>query len=114
MQQPLADLNLLYPKLGLLLVKIFGFLVLLCNLLVIPLFFIFLNDHQLHYLILITIKLTLDILILIVGSFYYKDYSLIKYSLPMFIFYPIFLLALLFLQLINLKIKWKGRDVVIN
>ena len=29
-----------------------------------------------HYLILITIKLTVDILILIVGSFYYKDYSL--------------------------------------
>ena len=99
---------------GLLLVKIFGFLVLLCNILIIPLSLNFLIDYQWYYLIPILLKLSADILVLIVGSAFYKDYFMIKYSLPMFLLYPFLLLAILFLQIINFKIKWKGRDVLIN
>ena len=99
---------------GLLLAKIFGFLVLLCNILIIPLSLSFLIDYQLYYLIPILLKLSADILVLIVGSAFYKDYFMIKYSLPMFLLYPFLLLAILFLQIINFKIKWKGRDVLIN
>ena len=99
---------------GLLLVKIFGVLVLLCNILIIPLSLNFLIDYQWYYLIPILLKLSADILVLIVGSAFYKDYFMIKYSLPMFLLYPFLLLAILFLQIINFKIKWKGRDVLIN
>jgi glycosyltransferase involved in cell wall biosynthesis len=92
--------------------NIVAFLFLLCNLLVWPLAIYAMVYSDTEFLLLLAIKFFADVIILTLASFNFKDYSLIKYSLPMFVFYPIILLVVLFFNAVNYDLKWKERTVV--
>jgi di/tricarboxylate transporter len=51
-------------------------------------------------------------LVVIIGSFFYKENKLWKYSLPMFLLYPLILVLIILLQATKYKVKWKERDLL--
>jgi hypothetical protein len=63
-------------------------------------------------LFLILFKLIIDAIILFVASVKYKEYSMLKYAFPMFVIYPLILILIILLGIINYDQKWKGRKVV--
>tara|TARA_B110000285_G_C15138793_1_gene629218 strand:+ start:2372 stop:3466 length:1095 start_codon:yes stop_codon:yes gene_type:complete len=97
---------------GLLVTKLVGLLVVLCNLLIFPIIAISIYNFQWLFLSLLLFKLLPDLLVLITGSFFYKENYLLKYSLPMFFLYPLILLLIIFLQAIKYKVKWKDRELL--
>lgn len=97
---------------GLLATKLVGLLVVFCNLLIFPIIAISIFNFQWLFLSLLLFKLLPDLLVLITGSFFYKENYLLKYSLPMFLLYPLILLLIIFLQAIKYKVKWKERDIL--
>ena len=102
----------LLPIIAFLICSLVAFLFLLCNLLVWPLALYAMVYSVTELLLLLAVKFFADVIILTFASFNFKDYSLIKYSLPMFIFYPIILLVVLFFNAVNYDLKWKKRTVV--
>jgi hypothetical protein len=97
---------------GLLTTKLVGLLVVICNLLIIPLTVISIFKFQWLFFLLILLKLLPDLLVLITGSFFYKENKLWQYSLPMFLLYPLILVLIIFLQAKKYKVKWKERDLL--
>ena len=97
---------------GLLTTKLVGLLVVICNLLIIPLTVISIFKFQWLFFLLILLKLLPDLLVLITGSFFYKENKLWQYSLPMFLLYPLILVLIILLQAIKYKVKWKERDLL--
>ena len=61
---------------------------------------------------LLLLKLLPDLLVVIIGSFFYKENKLWKYSLPMFLLYPLILVLIILLQATKYKVKWKERDLL--
>ena len=97
---------------GLLTTKLVGLLVVICNLLIIPLIALSIFKFQWLFFLLLLLKLLPDLLVLITGSFFNKENKLWKYSLPMFLLYPLILVLIIFLQATNYKVKWKERDLL--
>lgn len=97
---------------GLLTTKLVGLLVVICNLLIIPLTVISIFKFQWLFFLLLLLKLLPDLLVLITGSFFYKENKLWQYSLPMFLLYPLILVLIIFLQAKKYKVKWKERDLL--
>ena len=96
---------------GLLITKLVGLLVVICNLLIIPLVALSIFKFQWLFFLLLLLKLLPDLLVLITGSFFYKENKLWKYSLPMFLLYPLIIVIIILLQAIKYKVKWKERDL---
>ena len=97
---------------GLLTTKLVGLLVIICNLIIIPLILLSIFKFQWLFFVLLFLKLLPDLLVLITGSFFYKENKLWQYSLPMFLLYPLILLLIIFLQATKYKVKWKERDLL--
>ena len=97
---------------GLLATKIVGLLVVVCNLSIVPLLVLSIFNFQWLFLFISLVKLLPDLFVLIVGSFFYKEKYLWRYSLPMFLLYPFILLVIIFLQVIKFKVMWKERALL--
>jgi hypothetical protein len=95
---------------GLITTKLVGLLVVICNLLIIPL--TALSVFKFQWLFFLLLKLLPDLLVVIIGSFFYKENKLWKYSLPMFLLYPLILVLIILLQATKYKVKWKERDLL--
>lgn len=91
---------------------IFGILVLICNLFIWPLIIYAYLYSEPKFLILILIKFLTDFIVLLFASFKFKNFSIIKYSIVTFLFYPLILMIILFLSVINYRFKWKEREVI--
>jgi hypothetical protein len=97
---------------GLLTTKLVGLLVVISNLLIIPLTALCIFKFQWLFFSLLLLKLLPDLLVIIIGSFFYKENKLWKYSFPMFLLYPLILVLIILLQAIKYKVKWKERDLL--
>ena len=97
---------------GLITTKLVGLLVVICNLLIIPLTALSIFKFQWLFFSLLLLKLLPDLLVVIIGSFFYKENKLWKYSLPMFLLYPLILVLIILLQATKYKVKWKERDLL--
>ena len=97
---------------GLLTTKLVGLLVVICNLLIVPLIGLSIFKFQWLFFSLLLLKLLPDLLVLITGSFFYKENKLWKYSLPMFLLYPLILVIIILLQATKYNVKWKERDLL--
>ena len=97
---------------GVNLTLIFGILVLICNLFIWPLTIYAYLYSDPKFLILVLIKFLTDFIVLLFASFKFKNFSIIKYSIVTFLFYPLILKIILFLSVINYRFKWKEREVI--
>jgi hypothetical protein len=97
---------------GLITTKLVGLLVVISNLLIIPLTALSIFKFQWLFFSLLLLKLLPDLLVVIIGSFFYKENKLWKYSLPMFLLYPLILVLIILLQATKYKVKWKERDLL--
>ena len=93
--------------------NLFGFTILLSNFLV----YYFLGKclfTELYFssLIWLLIKLFIDFISVFSSFTLYNKKSILKYTLPMYFMYPIYLLLVLFLNLIPIKFEWKNRPVL--
>jgi hypothetical protein len=97
---------------GLLPTKLVGLLVVICNLLIVPLIGLSIFKSQWLFFLLLLFKLLADLLVLFTGSFFYKENKLWRYSLTMFLLYPLILVLIILLQATKYKVKWKERDLL--
>lgn len=97
---------------GLLSSNFIGLLIVFCNLSMFPLVFFYLKYSYDTALFLILFKLIIDSIVLIVASVKFKEYSMLKYTFPMFVIYPFILVLIVLLGLSNYDQKWKGRKVI--
>ena len=69
---------------------------------------------ELYFLSLIwlLIKLFFDFISVFSSFTLHNNKSILKYTLPMYFMYPIYLLLVLFLNLIPIKFEWKNRPVL--
>ena len=77
-----------------------------------PLVFFYLKYSYNTALFLILFKLIIDAIILFVASIKFKDYSMLKFTFPMFLIYPFILVLIILLRIFNYDQKWKGRKVI--
>ena len=91
---------------------IIGLLIVICNLSVFPIIFFYLKYSSDIALFLILFKLIIDLIVLMVASVKYREYSMLKYALPMFLIYPFILILIISFGVIKYDQKWKGRKVI--
>ena len=93
--------------------NLFGFTILLSN------FFVYyflgkclFTESYFPSLIWLLIKLFIDFISVFSSFTLYNKKSILKYTLPMYFMYPIYLFLVLFLNLIPIKFEWKNRPVL--